>query len=331
MRAVPHRVVCVVGLDDGAFPRVGSDDGDDVLARDPLVGERDPRSEDRQILLDAIHAATDTLVLLYTGADPRTNARRPPCVPLGEVLDTLVQISGSPQADGRERARDRVVGTRSSRSTRGTSSPGGSAWRARSASTRRLWLVQNARAARGFSRPAWTPCDSTPSRRTRACPHSGLARLFRRASRQGLPAQAARCLRRRRRRGRCRRRALRRAGQARAVAAADRLLSARLGGADPETATRAERARGLLPPGRAGDAVLAERAVLVDDIVATFERESLPAPATVDVAVPLGDQTWSAACQESAERRSSASSRLPRRQAQAAGLGATAGPDRRSA
>ena len=109
MRAVPHRVVCVVGLDDGAFPRVGSDDGDDVLARDPLVGERDPRSEDRQILLDAIHAATDTLVLLYTGADPRTNARRPPCVPLGEVLDTLVQISGSPEADSRERARDRFV------------------------------------------------------------------------------------------------------------------------------------------------------------------------------------------------------------------------------
>ena len=52
MRAVPHRVVCLVGLDDGVFPRSGVVDGDDVLARDPLTGERDPRSEDRQLLLE---------------------------------------------------------------------------------------------------------------------------------------------------------------------------------------------------------------------------------------------------------------------------------------
>ena len=50
MRSVPHRVVCLLGLDDGVFPRQSSHDGDDVLARDPWVGERDPRSEDRQLL-----------------------------------------------------------------------------------------------------------------------------------------------------------------------------------------------------------------------------------------------------------------------------------------
>ena len=87
MRSVPHRVVCLLGLDDGRFPRTASLDGDDVLARDPRVGERDPRSEDRQLLLDAILAAKDHLVVLYTGADPRTNAPRPPAVPVGEILD----------------------------------------------------------------------------------------------------------------------------------------------------------------------------------------------------------------------------------------------------
>ncbi|GEL17557.1 exodeoxyribonuclease V subunit gamma [Pseudonocardia asaccharolytica] len=89
MRSVPHRVVCLLGLDDGEFPRTGAADGDDVLARDPRVGERDPRSEDRQLLLDAIGAATEHLVVLYSGADARTNAPRPPAVPLGELLDTL--------------------------------------------------------------------------------------------------------------------------------------------------------------------------------------------------------------------------------------------------
>ncbi len=100
MRSVPHRVVCLVGMDDGAFPRAVVPVGDDVLARDPLVGERDRRSEDRQLLLDALMAATEHLVITYTGADDRTNEPRPPCVPLGELLDTLdamaVTTAGAP-------------------------------------------------------------------------------------------------------------------------------------------------------------------------------------------------------------------------------------------
>src|SRR4051794_28029789 len=89
MRSVPHRVVCLLGLDDGVFPRQGSVDGDDVLARDPMTGERDARSEDRQLLLDAILAATQTLVITYTGANEFSGRPRPPAVPLGEVLDSL--------------------------------------------------------------------------------------------------------------------------------------------------------------------------------------------------------------------------------------------------
>jgi exodeoxyribonuclease V gamma subunit len=89
MRSVPHPVVCLVGLDDGVFPRTQWTDGDDVLARDPLTGERDVRSEDRQLLLDAVLAARDTLVICYTGAGEHTGAIRPPAVPLGELLDAV--------------------------------------------------------------------------------------------------------------------------------------------------------------------------------------------------------------------------------------------------
>ncbi|TBR15178.1 MAG: exodeoxyribonuclease V subunit gamma, partial [Chitinophagaceae bacterium] len=95
MRSVPHRVIALLGLDDGVFPRAGSVDGDDVLQRDPCLGERDVRSEDRQLLLDALMSAGDTLLLLYTGADPVTGATRPPAVPLGEVLDVVQQTAGS--------------------------------------------------------------------------------------------------------------------------------------------------------------------------------------------------------------------------------------------
>ncbi|WP_081596454.1 exodeoxyribonuclease V subunit gamma, partial [Cellulomonas massiliensis] len=106
MRAVPHRVVCLLGMDDGAFPRGRGDDGDDVLGADPLVGERDPRAEDRQLFLDAVTSATEHLVVLYSGFDERTGAARPPAVPVAELLDA---VDAAVAAPGGAPARDRLV------------------------------------------------------------------------------------------------------------------------------------------------------------------------------------------------------------------------------
>jgi exodeoxyribonuclease V gamma subunit len=106
MRSVPHRVVCLLGMDDTIFPRKAPRDGDDLLLDDPHVGERDPRAEDRQLLLDALMSATDQLLITYTGNDERTNTPRPPAVPIGELLDvvdrTLTTSDDKP-------ARDHVV------------------------------------------------------------------------------------------------------------------------------------------------------------------------------------------------------------------------------
>jgi exodeoxyribonuclease V gamma subunit len=89
MRSVPHRVVCLLGLDDGVFPRHIERDGDDLIAADPHLGDNDARTEDRQLLLDALLAATDRLVITYSGRDERSNLIRPPAVPLGELLDVI--------------------------------------------------------------------------------------------------------------------------------------------------------------------------------------------------------------------------------------------------
>jgi exodeoxyribonuclease V gamma subunit len=89
MRSVPHRVVCLLGLDDGVFPRKTPRDGDDLLLDEPHIGERDARTEDRQLLLDALMAATDRLIITYTGNDERTNLGKPPAVPVGELLDLV--------------------------------------------------------------------------------------------------------------------------------------------------------------------------------------------------------------------------------------------------
>ena len=41
------------------------------------------------MLLDALLAATERLIITYTGNDERTNVRRPPAVPVGELLDIV--------------------------------------------------------------------------------------------------------------------------------------------------------------------------------------------------------------------------------------------------
>ena len=95
MRSVPHRVICLLGLDDGVFPRGGAIDGDDVLARLPMVGEPDVRSQDRQLFLDAIMSATEHLVITYTGFSETSGQDRPPSVPLREFLDVVEHTAGA--------------------------------------------------------------------------------------------------------------------------------------------------------------------------------------------------------------------------------------------
>jgi exodeoxyribonuclease V gamma subunit len=60
LRNVPHRVVCLVGLDDGALPRTTHRHGFDLIAAQPRAGDPDERIEDRALLLDAVLSARAT-------------------------------------------------------------------------------------------------------------------------------------------------------------------------------------------------------------------------------------------------------------------------------
>ena len=82
MRSVPHRVVCLVGLDDGVFPRAAVGRRRRRArprARSPASAT--PRSEDRQLLLDAVMAATEHAGrhLHRRQRALRRRAGRPPC------------------------------------------------------------------------------------------------------------------------------------------------------------------------------------------------------------------------------------------------------------
>jgi exodeoxyribonuclease V gamma subunit len=90
LRSVPHQVTCLLGFDQDDLNPAATD-GDDLTTTpsDALLGDRNPRTEVRERLIEAIMATTGTLVITCTGTDPASNEKVAPAVPLEELLDAL--------------------------------------------------------------------------------------------------------------------------------------------------------------------------------------------------------------------------------------------------
>jgi exodeoxyribonuclease V gamma subunit len=286
MRSVPHRVVCLLGLDDGVFPRKAPRDGDDLVLDDPRVGERDPRAEDRQMLLDALLAAGDHLIVTYTGNDERTNAAKPPAVPVGELLDVVDATARLP--DGAP-ARTQVVVRHPLQPFDPRNFTPGAFVPARGWSFDPVTL-DGARALTGPRRTAPPFLASPlPPTNTRVVDSEDLVRFVQHPVRAFLRQRLGISV-----------------GDYSDEVADDlsveldglgkwgvgqRLVDARLAGVDARTAVLAEIARGTLPPGVLGKPVVDEVFSIAEDIVT--EAQALlgdgASPGSVDVSVLLPD------------------------------------------
>ncbi len=91
MRSIPFRVVALIGMNDGAFPRQSRPPGFDLISRHPRRGDRSLRDEDRYLFLEAILSARDSLYLSYLGQSIRDNSEIPPSVLVSEFLDAIAR------------------------------------------------------------------------------------------------------------------------------------------------------------------------------------------------------------------------------------------------
>ncbi|WP_137938466.1 exodeoxyribonuclease V subunit gamma [Chitinivorax sp. B] len=89
MRSLPFRVIALLGLNDGAFPRSQPALGFDMIARHPRRGDRSRRADDRWLFLETLVSARQVLYLSYVGRDQRDNSELPPSVLLADLLDTV--------------------------------------------------------------------------------------------------------------------------------------------------------------------------------------------------------------------------------------------------
>jgi exodeoxyribonuclease V gamma subunit len=98
-RPLPARVLCLVGMNDGAWPRPSSVPGFDLIANHPRQGDREQRGEERYAFLESLLCAGEALVFTYSGRDSRSNVEFPPAAPLAELLDTLAAMTGQAAHD----------------------------------------------------------------------------------------------------------------------------------------------------------------------------------------------------------------------------------------
>jgi len=91
MRSIPFRVICMIGMNDSAFPRQDRALPFDLMAAAPRRGDRSLREEDRYLFLEALISARERLYISYTGQSITDAAEIPSSILVSELIDCVEQ------------------------------------------------------------------------------------------------------------------------------------------------------------------------------------------------------------------------------------------------
>ncbi|MEO3990637.1 exodeoxyribonuclease V subunit gamma [Pseudocitrobacter cyperus] len=91
MRSIPFKVVCLLGMNDGVYPRALPPLGFDLMSQKPVRGDRSRRDDDRYLFLEALMSAGQALYISYIGRSIQDNSERYPSVLVQELLDYIGQ------------------------------------------------------------------------------------------------------------------------------------------------------------------------------------------------------------------------------------------------
>ena len=96
LRAIPFEVVCLLGMNDGDYPRRSARSDFDLMAAPGQArpGDRSRRDDDRQLMLDALLAARRVLYLSWAGRSVRDNQAQPCSVLVAQLRDHLAAVWG---------------------------------------------------------------------------------------------------------------------------------------------------------------------------------------------------------------------------------------------
>lgn len=89
MRAIPFKRVCLLGMNDGDYPRSHPPMDFDLMNGDYRPGDRSRREDDRYLFLEALLSARQQLYVSWVGRSIVDNTEKPPSVLVGQLRDHL--------------------------------------------------------------------------------------------------------------------------------------------------------------------------------------------------------------------------------------------------
>lgn len=95
MRAIPFKVVCLLGMNEGDFPRQHRHNGFDLMQFAPKKGDRAKRDDDRYLFLEALLSAQEVFYLSYIGETLTKNEPLYPSILVSQLLENLCENSES--------------------------------------------------------------------------------------------------------------------------------------------------------------------------------------------------------------------------------------------
>lgn len=93
MRPLPYRVIALLGMGDGEFPRLVKPPSFDLMQSWYRYGDRSGRLDDRYLFLELLLSARDRLIVTYVGEDIRSGKRKAMSPVLAEMLEFLGRIA----------------------------------------------------------------------------------------------------------------------------------------------------------------------------------------------------------------------------------------------
>jgi exodeoxyribonuclease V gamma subunit len=103
MRAIPFQVVCLLGMNDGDYPRRVPRSDFDLMGQTGMFrpGDRSRQHDDRQLMLEALLSARRVLYVSWTGHSVRNNSEQPPSVLVSQLRDYIASAWGDGAVNSR--------------------------------------------------------------------------------------------------------------------------------------------------------------------------------------------------------------------------------------
>ncbi|PUE52675.1 exodeoxyribonuclease V subunit gamma [Limnohabitans parvus] len=100
MRAIPFKAVCLLGMNDGDYPRRSPRADFDLMGLPGMTrpGDRSRRDDDRQLMLEALLSARQVLYVSWSGRSVRDNSEQPPSVLVSQLRDEIDLLWGKDTA-----------------------------------------------------------------------------------------------------------------------------------------------------------------------------------------------------------------------------------------